>query len=346
MSENKKIKVFRKIKVNKATPAPIKLEPEKEDVVLPAAEQPEDDFIFETPHSSEEDKVAEKLKDQEEDDEFEKLLNQFINSELEDFNTDFEETDIKETEALTSFPSQPTQSDSPSANKPLLHEGEKALLEAYKNFTNSITIMAGMKELEIPNFTVESSDLFPHYRPRVGSKIAEDTIKGWDIMIKAQPNRLLGIKPDASDEELLDFAEKTTDEILQLTIISYVEILIEIEGCEITYEEKRLLSQRRKIEREIYDEHQRHIERKQNYIALIEKKKFPIDATRLINNYFKTAQKDPEGAYKVLVNNPAVYAPINNSKIQPRFFGLIKVTPQDGIRINREIGDFLKKVKV
>lgn len=346
MSENKKIKVFRKIKVNKATPSPIKLEQEKEDIVSPEIEQSEDDFISEAPLLSEEDKAAEKLKDQEEDDEFEKLLNQFINSELEDFNTDFEETDTKEGESLSSFTPQPTSPIPSSESKPLLQEGEKALFEAYKNFTNSITIMAGMKELEAPYFRVESSDLRPHYRPRVGSKIAEDTIKGWDIMIQAQPNRILNIKPDASDEDLLDFAEKTTDEILQLAIISYVEILIEIEGCEITYEEKRLLSQRRKIEREIYDEHQRHIERKQNYIAMIEKKKFPIDATRLVNNYFKTAQKDPEGAYKVLINNPAVYAPINNSKIQPRFFGLIKVTPQDGIRVNREIGDFLKKVKV
>ena len=39
-----------------------------------------------------------------------------------------------------------------------------------------------------------------------------------------------------------------------------------------------------------------------------------------------------------LINNPAVYAPIDTSRLQPRFFGLIKPTPQDGIRVNRELG--------
>ena len=62
-------------------------------------------------------------------------------------------------------------------------------------------------------------------------------------------------------------------------------------------------------------------------------------------NYFKTAKKDPDGAYKVLTQNPAVYAPIQVDKIKPRFFGLLKVKPQDGIRMNKLIGEFLKKLK-
>ena len=118
-----------------------------------------------------------------------------------------------------------------------------------------------------------------------------------------------------------------------------------MEGCEIALEERRLKAKRRKIEREIYEEHQRRVERKQRYVEAIQKKKLPIDAERLVNNYFRTAQKDPDGAYNVLINNPAVYAPIDTSKLKPRFFGLIKPTPQDGIRVNRELGQFLKKLK-
>ena len=64
-----------------------------------------------------------------------------------------------------------------------------------------------------------------------------------------------------------------------------------------------------------------------------------------MKNYFKTAQKDAEGAFKALTQNPAIFAPIDFSKIKPRLFGLLKVKPQDGIRINRLIGDFLKKLK-
>lgn len=326
MSEKgtKKIKVFKK-KIDAQPAAPALAEPEQ--FVLDS--EPEDLIDQKQRHDEE---VAE-------DDEFERLLNQFINSELDDI-----ETGIENKPQAPEPQAQPATPKSAKAGT-VLDEGENALLEAYKNFTNSIAMMAGMNDMQIPDFKIDAKDLTPHYRPKIGSYIANDTIKGWEIMLSVHADSLAGLQPDAGDEELLDFAEHATDEILQLAVISYVEILIEIEGCEIALEGRRIKAQRRKIEREIYEEHQRRIERKQRYIEAIKNKKFPIDADRLVNNYFKTAQKDPEGAYKVLTNNPAVYAPIDTSKIRPRFFGLIKPTPQDGIRVNRELGDFLKKIK-
>ena len=54
------------------------------------------------------------------------------------------------------------------------------------------------------------------------------------------PNDIVKIQPHASDEELLDFAEQHTDENLQMAVVSYVEILFEIEGCEISYEKRML----------------------------------------------------------------------------------------------------------
>ena len=325
MSANnpKKIKVFKKKPQN----AP----------VSPAVEIPEDDIILPADTKSN-DKQAD------EDDEFERLLNQFISSELEDVDTGLEDKPAEEPPAPAPMPAvSPTVV--PKNAEPVLDEGEKALFEAYKNFSNAIVMMAGMKDLEAPIFHVDASFLSPHYKYRAGAQIADDAVKGWEIMFKAHTAVLNNLSPDASDEKLLDFAERCEDEILQLSIISYVEILIEMEGCEIALEERRLKAKRRKIEREIYEEHQRRIERKQQYIETIQKKKFPVDAERLVNNYFKTAQKDPDGAYQVLINNPAVYAPIDTSKLQPRFFGLIKPTPQDGIRINRELGNYLKKIK-
>lgn len=279
-----------------------------------------------------------------EDDEFERLLNQFISAELEDIDTGIEEPSPQTANTQQPAP-QPQAS---AAKKPATQLGsnETALFEAYKNFSNSIVMMASMNDIAAPDFKINDSYLIPHYRNRTGSIIADEALQGWEIMFKIHANVLGGLNPNASDEDLLSFAEQCEDEILQLAIISYVEILIEMEGCEIAMEERRLKRQRKKIEREIYEEHQRRLERKQRYIDAIKKKDFPIDAERLVNNYFKTAQKDPDGAYQVLINNPAVYAPIDTSKIKPRFFGLIKPTPQDGIRINREIGSFLKKVKV
>ena len=282
-----------------------------------------------------------------EDDEFERLLNQFINSELEGIDTGIEEPTLQTEQTTAPTPSaQPKQNPAPKDKGPELDTNEKALFDAYKNFSNSIVMMASMNDIPAPNFRLDTSLLIPHYKYKTGSLIASEAISGWEIMLQLHPEELQGLSPDASDEELLDFAERCEDEILQLAIISYVEILIEMEGCEIAIEERRLKAQRRKIEKEIYEEHQRRLERKQRYIEAIKKKDFPIDAERLVTNYFRTAQKDPDGAYQVLINNPAVYDPIDGSRIKPRFFGLIKPTPQDGIRVNREIGDFLKRLKV
>ena len=324
MSENspKKIKVFKKKPQNSP--------------VSPAVELPQKDITLPTENKSYDEEVAE-------DDEFERLLNQFISSELEDIDTGLEN---KDEAPLATTPTAQTTANTIQQNAgPTLAEGEKALFEAYKNFSNSIVMMASMNNIDAPNFGVNTSLLLPYYKYSTGSQIADDTIKGWEVMFKIHGSMLTGLNPEASDEELLDFAERCEDEILQLAVISYVEILIEMEGCEIALETRRLKAKRRKIEREIYEEHQRRIERKQRYIEAIRKKNFPVDAERLINNYFKTAQKDPDGAYQVLINNPAVYAPIDTSKLQPRFFGLIKPTPQDGIRVNRELGIYLKKLK-
>jgi hypothetical protein len=165
-------------------------------------------------------------------------------------------------------------------------------------------------------------------------------------MFQAFPDRFTTLNPLSSDEEFLNFAESLSDQNLQLAIISYVEILIDIENCEITYEEKRLKAQRKRIERELYEEYQRRRERKQRFVEAVKKRNFPIDADRLINNYFKTSSKDAKGAYEALIKNPAVYAPIEINKIKPRFLGLLKVTPKDGIRENHRLGEFLKHLKV
>ncbi len=87
-------------------------------------------------------------------------------------------------------------------------------------------------------------------------------------------------------------------------------------------------------------------ERARKYVDAIERKKFPINAERLVHGYFKVASKDPEGSFQALTTNPAIFAPIEIDKIKPKFFGLIKPTPRDGLIFNRKIGDFLKKLKV
>lgn len=334
MSEQNK--VFKKIKVKRATPTPETPQP-----LSPELDYEEDDFDtsiidnfdYGTPTA------PTSSNNNDDDDEFERLLNEFISSELETV-----ETEIEEIKSGDKIPSKPKNNNSSDAGSNLEDE-EKSLYLAYKNYTNSIELMAKDNGINTPNFKVNANMLYPRYRPAVGRKIAIDTILGWEVILRTYPLNTLNINPNMSDEDLLDFAERTTDDTLQLAVISYVEILIEMEGCEISYDERRLKALRKKVEREIYEEHQARIDRMQKYIKAIEENKFPIDADRLIGNYFKTAQKDSDGAYKILTNNPAIFAPIDIKKIQARFFGLIKPTPQDGIRVNRELGDFIKKLK-
>jgi hypothetical protein len=96
----------------------------------------------------------------------------------------------------------------------------------------------------------------------------------------------------------------------------------------------------------LYEEYQERQRIRQCFVEAIKKRDFPIDPERLVTNYLRNANRDADGAYKALVTNPAVYAPIDISKIKPRWFGLIKATPKDGIRENVRIGEFLKHLTV
>ncbi len=273
------------------------------------------------------------LEEEETDDEFERLLNTFIAAE----NTDTQEKKDQIIEQAQQQTQQQVQAN--------YGNDEAELVQAYANFVDAVMAIAAMRQLDFPVLSFVPQSLIPNYKPSLGRKIVNDTLICWDIMLSAFPETLSSLNPNSTDEQLLNFAEGLTDQNLQLAVISYVEILIDIENCEISYEERRLKSQRKRIERSLYEEYMRRQERKRRFIEAVRAKNFPIDAERLINNYFKTASKDAPAAFEVLTTNPAMYAPIQNEKIKPRMFGLLKVKPQDGIRENHRIGAFLKKLK-
>lgn len=332
MADTKK----KKIKVKKASRNPIPINPS-------STFDDTDQYIDSDFQSLNDEKIDTSFSKQRDDDEFEKLLNDFLSNEMEDIDEEIEniKEDIDNNQPSTYTPKEKNED---SFIKHLAEE-ELALFTAYKSFEDAILQMANKNKSKSPEFLIKSQDLYPRYKPKYSDLFVEDTIKGWDIMIKSHPKRIATISPVAKDEDLLDFAEKTTDELLQLAVISYVEILIEMESCEIAYEARRLKAQRKMIEKKVYDEHQARQDKIKRYIKAINDKKLPIDGEKLIVNYFKTARKDPDGAYKMLVNNPATYSPIDIKKIPDRWFGLVKSTPQDGIRWNKIIGDFLKKLK-
>lgn len=275
------------------------------------------------------------------DKDFDSMLDDFIAAQLSDIADEQQEI-IESVKNKKPLSSQIEQEDEVVG---LLYAEERALYEAYSKLIESVQFMTSDTNIELPAFEFGAAMIYQRFRPSCGRLLTNDIIKCWELMLQAQPQRLANLKASATDEEILEYAEKTTDENLQLALISYVEILIELEGCELSYNLRKAKFKKRKIEREIYEEHKRRTDKMKKFIKAISEANFPINAERLVNNYFKNARKDPEGAKKMLENNPATYAPIEINKLKPRFFGLIKPKPEDGIKVNKELGRFLKGLK-
>lgn len=278
-----------------------------------------------------------------EDKDFNDLLEDFIQSELKDIEDEKEQNRVMFDEP----PAKPLPKNSTEEEiVDSLEISEQKLYNAYCDYAETIRQISLDKNLKTPTFHIKADNLYPKYTQKLGNLISLDVLQGWDILFSAYPQEIIKIQPHASDEELLDFAEACTDEILQMAIVSYVEILFEIEGCEIAFEKRFLEFEHKKIEEEIINEHNKRAEIAHQYIAKIEKKKFPINAEKLVNNYFKVAEKDPDGSFEALCTNPAIFAPIEVDKIKPRFFGLIKPSPLTGMIMNSKIGEFLRKLKI
>ncbi len=226
-----------------------------------------------------------------------------------------------------------------------LQEEEKRLFTAYKELIKSASNCAREHQVEVSEFYFSAAELLPRFRPYHTDNLKGDIATCWDILIATEAEKLAGLPVNASDEQILDFAEKISAPNLQLSLISYVETLIEIDACETAYNLRKVKYQKHKIEKELYEEKQRLNEKKRLYVQAIKDHRFPVDADRLVTNFFKTAAKDPANAEKILENNPATFAPIQVDKIPNRFFGLIKAGPEDGKIVNKKLGKFLIKLK-
>ncbi len=82
------------------------------------------------------------------------------------------------------------------------------------------------------------------------------------------------------------------------------------------------------------------------FVAAIERKHFPVNAKKLVKNYFTLSKKDPAKAYKTLTTNPLFFSPILMEKMPKKFFGLVKPNAKDAMAVNKRLGAFLKNLKV
>lgn len=285
-------------------------------------------------------------------DDFDALLDDFINKQLVDIDDVLINIDEKAENSnnvnVNNVSSVNKENDVPNQDTKfsLLAQEEQQLFTAYKGFINSVKKCAANKNIDVHNFSFSEQELLPRFNPRRMANLKNDISLCWDLILKAEGDILKDLPLAVSDEEILNFAEKINAPDLQMSLISYVETLIEIENCETAYNIRKVKYQKYKIEKELYEEQQRHIAKKRLYAQAIRDKNFPVDADLLVNNFFKAANKDLEGAQRMLEFNPATFAPILVDKIPNRFFGFIKAKPSDGIRINRELGKFLINLKI
>lgn len=296
-------------------------------------------------------------------DDFDKLLDDFIASQLsdtEDVLADAQaskqkESSTKEDETIEEYDEEPeVEKDysyddyikNQSSEEEFLAMEERRLYDAMINLMKSSIDCAKEADIEIKKFTFDVTNIIPRFSPKKTQNLNENILYAWDLLIQSQPERLSSLPSNPSDEQILSYAEKTTNKNLMMALISYVESLIEIDSCEIAYNLRKVKYKKYKIEKRIYEEEINRREKMRLYIQELKKENFPIDEELLVTNYFKTARKDPEGAKKMLEVNPATFAPIQIDKLPDKFFGLVKAKPEDGKKVNKKIGKFLKNLKV
>lgn len=82
----------------------------------------------------------------------------------------------------------------------------------------------------------------------------------------------------------------------------------------------------------------------------IEAAGFPVDGKKLARNYLNNYKKDPKKAYETLTTNPAFFAPININRKRKGLLKFVlgdkKPNPEEGRKINRDLANFLKKLKI
>lgn len=146
--------------------------------------------------------------------------------------------------------------------------------------------------------------------------------------------------------ELNRIRDQETLSPAQQLIIAYLTVMVDMQ---IIQEKLRLKDMRR--ENQKIADGIRQIDADERavmaaFVAAIERKRFPVNARKLVKNYFTFAKKDPDKAYKTLITNPLFFSPILMEKMPKKFFGLVKPDAKDAMAVNKRLGAFLKNLKV
>jgi len=129
-------------------------------------------------------------------------------------------------------------------------------------------------------------------------------------------------------------------------ILAYLNLLIDMI---MVHEKMELMDANEDIAEDIKDikaleEEEKDLKRK--IVLAVERRHFPVDAKKLVNNYFTLSKRDPDKAYETLITNPLFFSPIIKERMPKKFFGLIKASAKDAVAVNKQLASFFKGLKI
>ncbi len=146
--------------------------------------------------------------------------------------------------------------------------------------------------------------------------------------------------------EMRRIKDQETLSAAQQILIAYLTILVDMHILQEKMDMLDIKNESDQIVADIKEMEENERELKQSFIDAIERKRFPVDARKLVNNYFTLAKKDPDKAYETLITNPLFFSPIQLERLPKKLFGLVKPSPNDAKAVNKQLASFLKNLKV
>ena len=151
---------------------------------------------------------------------------------------------------------------------------------------------------------------------------------------------------DLIEEEIAYMEDSEDSSVGEQLVVSYLLVMADMEIMMRKAQSRRMREERENLIEEIQDNENEELEIQKAFVNALKKENFPVDAEKLIKNYFNFARKEPEKAYQLLTTNPLFFAPVQTEKLPKKFFGLVKAGPKEASAVNKRLASFLKKVKI
>lgn len=166
--------------------------------------------------------------------------------------------------------------------------------------------------------------------------------------IKGLPRVLSSPLPleDLIEDELDRIEEQESETIADQIILAYLSFMIDMYKVRRKMELKDVDNEISGIVDDIQKLDNENNDIKKKFVSAIRRKNFPVDAEKLVNNYFNLSKKDPDKAYETLITNPLFFSPVQIEKLPKKLFGLVKPSAKDAIALNKQLASFFKRLKI